>query len=149
MKLGWKGIIDVKDKSIVRLVLTARGTEKLTWGDAAFAAQATNPVSHLPAGRPIDQECEVRYGMVGEPVSEDQIGRSPAGPRGPAPPPALQVKMRRLQKIVKEWRAEGRDLQPIGRIMEKFGLLLQDGKMEKAEAILDKALKKLGKKRKP
>jgi len=55
---------------LTRLLLAARGTEKLKWGSKAMKARAKtdDEVAFLPAGRFIDMECGVRYGIIGEPV---------------------------------------------------------------------------------
>ncbi len=70
VKLTWEGYIELDGKRITRLLLAARGTEKLKWGTEALKARAKtdDEVAFLPAGRFIDMECGVRYGIIGEPV---------------------------------------------------------------------------------
>ena len=70
VKLTWEGYIELDGKRITRLLLAARGTEKLKWGSEALKARAKtdDEVAFLTAGRFIDMECGVRYGIIGEPV---------------------------------------------------------------------------------
>jgi hypothetical protein len=70
VKLTWEGYIELDGKRITRLLLAARGTEKLKWGSEALKARAQtdDEVAFLPSGRFIDMECGVRYGIIGEPV---------------------------------------------------------------------------------
>ena len=66
VKLTWDGLIDMHGGRITRLLLQARGSEKLKWGNPSFADAAD--VACLPGGHPIDLSCEVHYGILGEPV---------------------------------------------------------------------------------
>jgi hypothetical protein len=70
VKLTWEGYIELDGKRITRLLLAARGTEKLKWGSEALQARAktNDEVAFLPAGRFIDMECGVRYGIIGAPA---------------------------------------------------------------------------------
>ncbi len=70
VKLTWEGFIELDGKRMTRLLLAARGTEKLKWGSEELKARAKtdDEVAFLPAGRFIDVECGVRYGIIGEPV---------------------------------------------------------------------------------
>ena len=70
VKLTWEGYIELDGKCVTRLLLAARGTEKLKWGTEALKtlANTNDEVSFLTAGRFIDMECGVRYGIIGEPV---------------------------------------------------------------------------------
>ena len=68
--LTWEGWIELKGSRIDRLLLLANGREKLEYGKDRHPMQAgRNEVSALPAGRPIDMECGVRYGIIGVPGS--------------------------------------------------------------------------------
>jgi Spy/CpxP family protein refolding chaperone len=65
---------------------------------------------------------------------------------GAQPSPAtLQEKAGRVQNGVARWTEEGRDPSPIGELMNGIDPLLRAGKMREAEAVLDQALKLLGK----
>jgi hypothetical protein len=64
VKLTWQGIIETNGKRVSRLLLTARGTEKLRFGSAR--SEDVSAVASLPAGRRIDIACPVRYGISGE-----------------------------------------------------------------------------------
>ena|GEM_PF-222589 len=63
--------------------------------------------------------------------------------QGEPPPPSLQEKMQKLQAGVQKWQQEGRDLSPVGRIMQDFEPLMRQGKLPEAEAVLDRALERL------
>ena len=67
-----------------------------------------------------------------------------ADPQQPSPA-TLQEKAGRIQNGVARWTEEGRDPTPIGELMNQIDPLLRAGKMREAEAILDQALKLLGK----
>ncbi len=68
VKLRWEGYLDVKDQSITRLLVAARGREKLRWGPKGWTV--TNAVANLPAGRPINVECDVIYGLLATPAKD-------------------------------------------------------------------------------
>jgi hypothetical protein len=72
--LTWEGIVEMKEKRIHRLLLVARGTEKLKWGNQFQGLPAQADVTHLPGGHAIDLACGVRYGIIGEPLAGDQDG---------------------------------------------------------------------------
>lgn len=133
--LDWTGVIELKDKRIARLALTARGTEHVLWKSDGFGDK--NDVSRLPAGRPFNFTSDVRYGIVGEPVAESLAADrdEPFGPAG-----SLPRKMEKLQAGVKTWQSEGRDPSPIGEIMRDFEPLMKADKIGEAEAVIDRAL---------
>jgi hypothetical protein len=68
VKLAWEGLIEMKGKRMTRLLLVARGTEKLKRGN--------KNEGHLPGGHAvfIDLDCGVRYGIIGEPVPAEEAG---------------------------------------------------------------------------
>src|SRR5207302_1769275 len=59
------------------------------------------------------------------------------------PPPSLQRKRQCLEVQVHKWEQEGKDLQPIGQIMQDFQPLVAQQKFAEAEALVDSALKLL------
>jgi hypothetical protein len=75
VKLAWEGLIEITGNRMTRLLLVARGTEKLKrenknedlgrlrWGRAVF----------------IDLDCGVRYGIIGEPVPPEEAGGAERG----------------------------------------------------------------------
>ena len=74
VKLAWEGLIEMKGNRMTRILLVARGTEKLKRGNK-------NEESGRPPGRHtvfIDLDCGVRYGMIGEPVPAEEVGRDAA-----------------------------------------------------------------------
>jgi hypothetical protein len=80
VKLTWQGIIEMKETRMRRLLLMARGSEKLKWGNTMQELKSRADVTQLPGGHAIDLACGVRYGIVGEPISADQVGaEDPAG----------------------------------------------------------------------
>ncbi len=81
-------------------------------------------------------ECGVRYGVVGELVT---TGDAPATQDDPAA--SLQAKVRKLQPLIQRRRESGKDMAPVGRVIEKLQPLMEQGKFAEAEAVLDEALK--------
>jgi len=88
VKLTWQGYIEWKDGRLLRLVLSARGREKLQFAkdDHPLTKVKKDEVAFLPAGRPIDLECGVCYGILGEPATDTHGPASDAGPE-----PAAQL----------------------------------------------------------
>ena len=66
VQLTWDGLIDMQGDRITRLLIEARGSEKLQWGNVSFKGRSG--VTCLPAGHPIDLACKVHYGIVGVPI---------------------------------------------------------------------------------
>jgi hypothetical protein len=68
VKLAWKGLIEMKGNRMTRLLLVARGAEKLQRGN--------KNEGRLPGGHAvfIELDCGVRYGMIGEPVPAEEAG---------------------------------------------------------------------------
>jgi hypothetical protein len=64
VKLSWEGFFTVSGNRLSRLLLSAEGTEKLRFGSRRRGNE--NMAASLPAGRRIDMECAVRYGLLGE-----------------------------------------------------------------------------------
>ena len=51
--------------------------------------------------------------------------------------------MQRVQRGVQRWQQQGKSLAPVGKIMQQFGPLMKAGKIDEADAVLDRALKLL------
>jgi hypothetical protein len=83
VKLTWEGFIRMKGDRMVHLLLAARGREKLQFAkdDHPLKKTKRDEVALLPAGRPIDQESGVRYGIIGEPVAAGGAD-TPGTPKG-------------------------------------------------------------------
>ena len=62
-------------KHMKRFLLAARGTEKFQYGSEGLKAalKTHDEVKFLTAGRHIDMDCGVRYGIIGEPVAADKV----------------------------------------------------------------------------
>jgi len=73
VKLVWDGLIETRGRRITRLLVLARGSEQLRWGNAFQALQGGIDVARLPGGHPIDLAAEVRYGIIGEPIPGDGV----------------------------------------------------------------------------
>ncbi|MGQ0635571.1 MAG: Spy/CpxP family protein refolding chaperone [Planctomycetaceae bacterium] len=56
----------------------------------------------------------------------------------------LDGKLRRFEATIREWQVKGRDASAVGAIMEEFVPLMKAGRLNEAEAVLDRALKALG-----
>jgi hypothetical protein len=76
VKLVWAGLIELKNERISRLLLTARGSEQLMWTNKQLDVQGQADITRLLAGHPIDLKCGVRYGIIGEPVLEEEPGKA-------------------------------------------------------------------------
>jgi hypothetical protein len=72
VKLAWEGYMELQGSRLTRLLLLARGSERLRWGNSSFRGEAD--VARLPGGHPIDLACGVRYGIVGEPAGPGEVG---------------------------------------------------------------------------
>ena len=70
VRLAWEGLIEMKGNRMTRLLLVARGTEKLKRGNK------NEERGRLPGGHVvfIDLDCGVRYGIIGEPVPGEEAG---------------------------------------------------------------------------
>lgn len=79
VKLVWDGFMEMEGGRMTRFLLLAQGSERLRWGNRLLELKGEPAVAHLPAGRAIDLECAVRYGIVGEPVLPGEAAK-------PAPP---------------------------------------------------------------
>jgi Spy/CpxP family protein refolding chaperone len=66
---------------------------------------------------------------------------------GPGPPQAIQEKMEQLQAGIGRWQREGRNPGPLKEVMRKFDPLMQAGRFDDAERVLDEALRLLEAKR--
>ena len=69
VKLAWEGLIEMKGNRMTRLLLVARGTERLKRG---------NENEGPPRGRAIfiDLDCGVRFGIIGETAPAEEAGRA-------------------------------------------------------------------------
>jgi hypothetical protein len=143
--LTWEGWIELKGDRIDRLLLLANGREKLEYGKEHHPMQAgRNEISVLPAGRPIDMECGVRYGIIGVPGTLDSSAVAHRGPNPDAIQRAIQRKMGQLGSIAERWQKEGRDVSPIVRYAQRIESLVKAGRALEAETVLDEALKEFG-----
>ena len=74
VKLAWEGLIEMKGNRMTRLLLVARGTEKLQRQNKG------EELGHRPGGQTvfIDLDCGIRFGFVGEPVPAEEAGSEAA-----------------------------------------------------------------------
>jgi hypothetical protein len=74
VKLTWEGFIEMDGEGLTRLVLSARGSEKLQFAkdDHPLKREKRDEVAFLPGGRPIDLAGGVRYGIIGEGATADE-----------------------------------------------------------------------------
>jgi hypothetical protein len=74
VNLAWEGLIEMTGNRMTRLLLVARGTEKLKRGNK------NDELGHLPGQHAvfIDLDCGVHYGIVGEPVPAEEAGSAQA-----------------------------------------------------------------------
>ena len=73
VKLAWEGVIELDGKRMARLILVARGSEKLQWANQSLPEmKGQADVTILAGGHAIDLACGVRYGIIGEPVADGE-----------------------------------------------------------------------------
>jgi hypothetical protein len=74
--------------------------------------------------------------------TQDQPARTaePTLPAAAGPSQGFQQKLQTLQEGIQQWQKEGRDLSPVGKMMQEFEPLMKEGKLKKAEAKLDEVL---------
>jgi hypothetical protein len=70
VKLKWQGIVEMKKDRMSRLLLVARGSEKLKRRHVPLELTGQPGVILLWASRAPDLSCGVCYGIVGEPVPD-------------------------------------------------------------------------------
>jgi hypothetical protein len=84
VKLRWHGFLEMDGSRMTRLVLSAGGRERLKFNSAR--GQDENEVALLPGGHRIDMACEVRFGLLGEPVRSQQVAADAPAPAQPEDP---------------------------------------------------------------
>ena len=138
--LEWRGFFALDGDRIVDLVLLGEGSERSKFGLAQHpSASGGGEETFLPAGRAVDLDAKVRYGLLGRPIPASEAVM-PLQDRAQG----IQRKMKDVHEGIQRWQEEGRDPSPIGRILERFEPLMKLGKIDEAEAILDEALEALG-----
>jgi hypothetical protein len=139
VRLAWKGLIETRGLRATRLLATASGHEKLTWANNRMIRAGESDVAHLPAGRPIAFDGDVRYGFEARPAAPSEIGPDPAaGPAG-----TLPGKMRALGPALKAYAQSGGDLQALQPDLEKLQRLLENQDVQAAEKRIDALLERL------
>ena len=75
VKLAWEGFVEMDGTRMTRVLLAARGTEKFQYGSVGLRAalKTKDEVELLTAGRYIDMDCGVRFGIIGEPAAPDKV----------------------------------------------------------------------------
>jgi hypothetical protein len=84
--LVWDGIIEMKNDRMSRLLLVAKGSEKLHWGNVPSQSelQGQRNVILEWAGRDPELDCGVLFGVLGEPIAAELAGDADApGPSFP------------------------------------------------------------------
>ena len=142
--LEWQGTLSMDGERISGLMLYAEGREKLKWGNPALRFAREDDVAHLPAGKPLDIDTKVRYGIVGKPIADAEAWqKDEPPPRQPGlggPPPEFRPKMQRLQRGMRRLARSGRNPQAVQAAAQRFTRLMQAGRFADAERALDRAL---------
>ena len=112
--LTWEGWIDLDGNRVRKLLLVARGSEKLRWGNKNMNLPGAGDVANLPGGHRIDLACGVRYGIIAEPAPADQVAANAppdlAGlPVAPVPDEALRQIVQTLGPTFLVFRAKVQD----------------------------------------
>jgi len=90
VKLTWQGLIEMRGRRANLLLLLASGSEKLKWGNQTWDLKGEGDVAPLPAAHAIDLARGVRYGIIGEPIPQDQAAAEAEVPARAAEP-AVQI----------------------------------------------------------
>lgn len=150
VKLTWKGLIQIHGERILEVRMYAQGRQKLEWGSRRFDMSAP-AVRRLPAGHHVDMDADVRFGLTAGPVTEEltvgehDLHRLRRGSQSRAmqdqdPPPHIRRKLGRLQAALQDRARDVRTPREVARIMQRFSSLMQAGKFDEAEKLLDEAL---------
>ena len=75
------------------------------------------------------------------PGKRPEMVRPPGGP-----PPQLAEKIQRVMRAAQQMQQNGKDVQPIQKVMQQVGPLLQQGRTDEAEKLIAEALKLAGEK---
>jgi hypothetical protein len=88
VQLTWEGFLTMNGTRMSQLLLSARGREKLEYGndDNRRIKVKEDEVTCLPAGRPVDVNGGVRYGIIGTPASADEVDDRAAAPAADTAP---------------------------------------------------------------
>lgn len=111
VQLAWEGYIDVDGDRMTGVVLTAQGAERLRWGNQRGMFGGEPDVAHLMAGHPIDLDCEVRYGLLAQPIPDAEAakGNDRTTPNNDDAKQGLSMQQRltHLREAVKHLQAAG------------------------------------------
>jgi hypothetical protein len=129
--LSWEGLIEVRELQIIRVAMSGRGREKLTWGNAGVNFKEED-VTHLPAGHAIDLDAGVRYGLRAEPAADAEAG-DPELPAG-----GLPGKLAALGPAVHAYLRSGGDASILQPEMEKLHKLLDGRDADGAEKQIER-----------
>lgn len=79
VSLEWEGYLDVQlaERRLAGLIVLARGRERLRWDHAHRKLSPASDVANLPAGRAIDLECGVVYGLAAVPCRDEEAEARP------------------------------------------------------------------------
>ncbi len=135
VELEWDGLVEIADRRITSLALHAEGRERLVLGGRPFrGADGAGDIARLPAGRALDIDTRVRYGILGAPIpdSEAWSGDGPAPPfpgaggqPGAGPGPDSRQRVGRL----------------MGRLAREITRLIADGRTDEATRIVERAIR--------
>jgi hypothetical protein len=142
--LTWEGFVELQGLRIRRASLLARGTEKLTWKNPFAKMMGEEDVAHLPAGRAIDFDGRVVYGLLAEPVPDAEAGEPEAQPGNP--PQSLRDKLGELGPAVQTFARGGGNLQSLQPELEKLQHCLERRDFAEAEKQAEKIRELVGKK---
>jgi hypothetical protein len=142
--LTWEGMAELRGSRVTRVSLLARGTEKLTWRNPLAKMMGEEDVAHLPAGRAIDFDGRVVYGVRAEPVPDAEAGEPE--PQAGMPPQSLRDTMERLGPAVQAFARGGGDLKSLQPELEKLQHSLERRDFAEAEKQAEKIRELVGKK---
>lgn len=131
--IKWEGFLEItEDKKISSIMLYGQGLVSVKW-DGYKKDDKTDPKVRLPMGKYFDLNGIAHFGLVA-PGKGKATNFAPQGP-----PQEIQKKMKLLQELVPKQSKE--TIEAVQKIMQQFEQTIRAGEWEKAEKVLDQALK--------
>lgn len=152
IKLHWTGYADFDKTHLGKLLLWSHGFENAHWSSGpSFPASKDFALSSLPAGHRFEMASNVAFGFEGKMETGELAVTARKTPltggttsaddsANPNLAQRIQQKINTLQTSLPEWIAEGGDQKVISTSMEKVGSLMQNGRPDEAEKLLDVVL---------
>lgn len=110
VRLKWEGFLNLKGQRVTRVMLLARGTERLTYGGGL--PSGGDEVAFLPGGRRVTQNTGVRYGLIGKASAGGVATSAPILKANPPTKPTLPANGMAATELMGVLGSQGVLLQP-------------------------------------